>query len=161
MKFDLDFILTWSFWFKAKAKWVEVVRSSGDHINAPYNPAHPNINISELFYEQQTNCMQTILSSAKSVFSLCRPSARMFSCRWETDEKQICTWSVKSAESASSLIYQFESTSLRPDNFIIFPEGVFQRQYNQRHLWNYHTYTKTLQYTCCTQTDNQFTTTTY
>ena len=30
-------------------------------------------------------------------------SAKMFSCRRETDEKQICTWSVKSAESASCL----------------------------------------------------------
>ena len=28
---------------------------------------------------------------------------------------------------------------------------------HQRHLWNYCTYTTTLQYTCCTQTDNHFT----
>ena len=32
---------------------------------------------------------------------------------------------------------------------------------HQRHLWNYRTYTTTLQYKCCTQTDNHFTTTTY
>ena len=31
----------------------------------------------------------------------------------------------------------------------------------QRHLWNYRTYSTTLQYTCCTQTGNHFTTTTY
>ena len=32
---------------------------------------------------------------------------------------------------------------------------------DQRQLWNYRTYITTLQYTCCTQTDNHFTTTTY
>ena len=29
----------------------------------------------------------------------------------------------------------------------------------QGHLWNYRTYTTTLQYRCCTQTDNHFTAT--
>ena len=32
---------------------------------------------------------------------------------------------------------------------------------HRRHLWIHRTYTTTLQYTCCTQTDNHFTTTTY
>ena len=31
----------------------------------------------------------------------------------------------------------------------------------QRHLWNYCTYTTTLQYMCCTQTDNHFTAISY
>ena len=39
------------------------------------------------------NYSQTILSPAKPVFSLSRPYAKMYSCRWETDEKQFCTWS--------------------------------------------------------------------
>ena len=33
--------------------------------------------------------------------------------------------------------------------------------HDPRHLWNYRTYITTLQYTCCTQTCNHFTTTSY
>ena len=42
-------------------------------------------------------CFQSVADALPS------SSAKMFSCRRETDEKQICTWSVKSAESVSRL----------------------------------------------------------
>ena len=42
-------------------------------------------------------CFQSVADALPS------SSAKMFSCRRETDEKQICTRSVKSAESASRL----------------------------------------------------------
>ena len=42
-------------------------------------------------------CFQSVADALPS------SSAKMFSCRRETDEKQICTWSVKSAESVRRL----------------------------------------------------------
>ena len=78
--------------------------------------------------------------------------------------KPLCNFPYPISDLIKNLIPYFRHEALEPGAWpahVTSCYGTYTVGVNitvhQRHLWNYRTYTTTLQYTCCTQTGNDFT----